>query len=46
MGGWDVNCAFCGASFSNFNAFEEGAYDPAIITEAGKLTTTSLLRWK
>ncbi|KAH8687792.1 hypothetical protein BGZ60DRAFT_16482 [Tricladium varicosporioides] len=34
MGGWDVNCAFCGASFSNLDAFEEGAYDPMIIAGA------------
>lgn len=42
MGGWDINCAFCGASFRNDNAFNEDdserdAYNPSLISEQGEI---------
>ena len=50
MGGWDINCAFCGAPFHIFNAFgeeddfEEGAsYNPDLINDQGEFT---LENWK
>jgi hypothetical protein len=43
MGGWDINCAFCGAPFHTYNAFDEDedstgeAYNPDLISAWGEL---------
>ena len=42
MGGWDINCSLCGASFNTFDAFNEEyhevgeAYNRDVISEQGR----------
>lgn len=38
MGGWDIYCAFCGASFQTYGAFDlmGGAYNPDLINAQGE----------
>jgi len=49
MGGWDINCAFCGGPFNCFDPFNaEGSMEgeglnPELITEGGKLLLSGIV---